>query len=189
MHTEVEPFFEHDDGFRTPDEGEADYVTWDAEKTIGQTLFYLHGALHIFDADYVLKKYTWVNTGIRLIDQIRSALEQGLYPHIVAEGTSREKQAKILHSMYLSRAYRSFANIGSNLFIYGHSLADNDQHWLDLIAKGKTKHLFVSLYGDPNSDANQFIRTRGLQVQERRPAKRPLELHFYDASTAQVWGQ
>jgi hypothetical protein len=67
-----------DDGFRTPDEGPKEYVTWDIEKTIGQNIFYLHGALHLFDAGYELKKFTWKNTEVRLIDQIRDALGEGI---------------------------------------------------------------------------------------------------------------
>jgi hypothetical protein len=187
MHTEIEPRLTNDDGFRTPDAGAAEYVTWEVEKTDAQNVFYLHGALHLFDAEHELKKYTWINTGVRLIDQIRSALEANLYPLIVAEGTSQGKQAKILHSMYLSRAYRSFAKIQNNLFVYGHSLAENDQHWFDLITKGKLSRLFVSLYGHPDSDANRFIRARALQLGELRAARRPLEVHFYDAATAHVW--
>jgi len=153
MHEEIEPRVECDDGFRTPEDRDADYVTWEVEKTDAQNVFYLHGALHIFDAESELKKYTWVRTGVRLIDQVRSALENNLYPHIVAEGTSREKLTKVMHSMYLSRGYRSFAKIGNNLFVYGHSLAENDQHWFDLIARGKVRRLFISLHGDPDSEA------------------------------------
>jgi hypothetical protein len=110
MHTELEPAMRSDDGFRTPEDAAADYVTWEVENT-RQNIFYLHGALHVFDADYELKKYTWINTGIRLIEQIRTALRENLYPLIVAEGESQEKIARIMHSMYLSRGYRSFAKI------------------------------------------------------------------------------
>jgi hypothetical protein len=88
MHSEIQPEIESDDGFRTPEDEEADYVTWEVENTDGQTIFYLHGALHMFDAENELKKYTWVRTGVRLIEQIRSALQANLYPLIVAEGQS-----------------------------------------------------------------------------------------------------
>jgi len=39
-----------DDGFRTPDAGKTNYVSWDIEKTYGQNVHYLHGALHLYDA-------------------------------------------------------------------------------------------------------------------------------------------
>jgi hypothetical protein len=188
MHSEIDPAVRSDDGFRTPEDEEADYVTWEVENTDRQNIFYLHGALHVFDAENELKKYTWVRTGIRLIEQIRAALQADLYPLIVAEGQSQEKMAKILHSMYLSRGYRSFAKIGHNLFIYGMSFGENDQHWYDLIRKGQIRALYVSLYGDSNSDANRQIRTRANQISVERGGRRPLEVHFYDAASAHVWG-
>src|ERR1700739_385796 len=86
MQSELPPDVRSDDGFRTPDDGEAEYVTWDVEKTDAQNIFYLHGALHLYDAGNELKKYTWSNTGIALIDQIRAALNENMYPLIVAEG-------------------------------------------------------------------------------------------------------
>ncbi|MGN6186549.1 MAG: DUF4917 family protein [Thermoanaerobaculia bacterium] len=67
MHDEIGPDVPHDDGFRTStDNPDAEYVTWDIEKTDQQNIFYLHGGLHIFDAGSELLKYTWSRTGIRL---------------------------------------------------------------------------------------------------------------------------
>jgi hypothetical protein len=188
MHAELEPAIRSDDGFRTPEDAAADYVTWDVENTDKQNTFYLHGALHVFDAENEIKKYTWIHVGIRLIEQIRTALQGNLYPLIVAEGESQEKMSKILHSMYLSRGYRSFAKIEHNLFTYGVSFSANDQHWFDLIRKGKTRALYVSLFGNAESDTNRAIRAQALHISSGRGERRPLEVHFYDAASAQIWG-
>lgn len=119
-----------DDGFRkSKDDSTAGYVVWEPENSHEQNIHYLHGALHIFDAGAETQKYTWVNTGVRLTEQIRSALGREFYPIFVAEGTSREKLQRIKHSDFLSKAYRSFQNIGGCLFIYGHSLAETDEHF------------------------------------------------------------
>lgn len=178
----------YDDGFRTPDSGKAEYVTWEIEKTRSQNIFYLHGALHIFDEGSELQKYTWVNTGIKLIEQIRNALNKNFFPVFVSEGTSKEKKEKIVHSNYLSRGYRSFASIANSLFIYGHSLADNDDHILNLIPKGKISKLFISLYGDPTSDENKKIIKKATVLKlSRKNEKRSLEIYFYDASTVKIW--
>ena len=149
MQDELTPAITGDDGFRTPESGPATYVTWEVENSDQQNVFYLHGALHIFDAGAELKKYTWVNTGVRLIDQVRDALKDDLYPLIVAEGESAQKKSKIMHSNYLSRGYRSLPKVTGALFVYGHSLADNDEHILRLV-EGKVKQVFISLYGDPS---------------------------------------
>lgn len=178
----------YDDGFRTPDGGKEEYVTWDIEKTNKQNIFYLHGALHIFDEGSELQKYTWVNTGVKLIEQIRNALDKNFFPVFVSEGSSREKKEKIVHSNYLSRGYRSFSAITSSLFIYGHSLADNDDHILNLIPKGKISKLFISIYGDENSNENKKIRAKATNYKQlRKNEKIPLEIHFYDASTTKIW--
>jgi hypothetical protein len=178
----------YDDGFRTPDSGKAEYVTWDIEKTNKQNIFYLHGALHIFDEGSELQKYTWINTGIKLIEQIRAALDKNFFPVFVSEGTSKEKKEKIVHSNYLSRGFRSFSAIGSSLFIYGHSLADNDDHILNLIPKGKLSKLFISIYGDLNSDDNKKIIKKAASFsQNRKNEKNPLEVFFYDASKVAIW--
>src|SRR2546430_7424759 len=64
MQTEVgEPLSLEDDGFRTPNTKQEDYVTWDVQKTDAQDVFYLHETLHLYDAGKDLKKFTWVNTG------------------------------------------------------------------------------------------------------------------------------
>jgi hypothetical protein len=177
-----------DDGFRTPESGEEEYVTWEVENTRSQNVHYLHGALHIFDAGPEIQKYTWVNTGVRLITQIREALERNLYPLFVAEGESKQKLDHIQHSGFLSRAYRSFANIGGNLFIFGHSMADNDDHILKLIPKNKVTNVFVSLHGDPNSGANKNIIRRMDMLASQRKGKKLLSVDYFDASTARVWG-
>lgn len=187
MQEELEPLLKADDGFRTPDDGPQDYVTWEVEKTDQQSVFYLHGALHIFDAEAEIKKYTWVNTGIPLIDQTRDALNNGLYPLFVAEGESRQKLARIKHNEFLSRSYRSFAKIAGSLYVYGHSMAPNDEHIIRLIEKNKVSQLHVALYGSPLDGGNQRIIARALKIRQVRPARRPIEVSFFDAASAHVW--
>ena len=189
MQEELEPIVSSDDGFRTPESGEAEYVTWEVEKTDHQNVFYLHGALHVFDAGSELQKFTWINTGIPLIDQIRDALQRGLYPLFVAEGASDQKLARIKHSDYLSRGYRSFAKIGGTLFIYGHSLAENDDHLIGLITVNKVSELFVSIFGDPHSDENIALISKAENLARERPRRNKLKVWFYRAESARVWGE
>jgi hypothetical protein len=189
MHDEVGPDVACDDGFRTStDHPDADYVTWDIEKTDAQNIFYLHGGLHIFDAATELLKYTWSRTGIRLIEQIRDALDRHLYPVFVSEGESDQKLERIRHNDMLSRSYRSFAKITGALFIYGHSLAANDEHFLKVIERGKLDRIYVSIYGDPSSADNRRIIARAEALASARPPRKPLDVTFYDAASAQVWG-
>lgn len=186
MQAEVTPQVRSDDGFRKPDR-EADYVTWEPDHSYDQNVYYLHGALHLFDSGTEIQKYTWINTGVRLIDQIRTALAAGLYPMFVAEGSSGEKVERIRHNAYLSKAERSLLNLGGSLFVYGLSLADNDAHILNAILRSKIDRVYVSVYGDTGTDANREImkRAKSLEVDGRGKG---LLVDFYDAASAQVWG-
>ncbi|WAK04576.1 DUF4917 family protein [Methylobacter sp. YRD-M1] len=196
MHNEdgVDPT--SDDGFRKPeDDYDVNYVTWEPVNSHQQTTWFLHGALHLFDAGIEIQKYTWVNTGIRLIEQIRDALKLDYFPIFVAEGTSNEKLIRIRHNDYLAKAYRSFSEIGGGLFIYGHSLAKNDDHYLKCIEKGKITNLYIGIYGDPETPsnkaiiarANKMVSARASKISSSRRRRADLSVSFFDAGSAKVW--
>jgi hypothetical protein len=185
----------HDDGFRHPeDEPDQPWVSW--QQANSATVCYLHGALHLFDAGSEITKYTWSKTDKPIVEQIRAALNEEKYPLFVSEGTSVSKRARILHNGYLHKAHRSFesccGSAGNAIVIYGHSLAENDDHVLRCIAKGNCSHLLVSIYGDPEKPSNKVIfKNAEKLVQLRGPAKgrrQALEVIFYDADSASVWG-
>ena len=181
------------DGFGRDEDTEPEYVNWMGESGAhGQRVHYLHGALHLFDAGAELQKYTWVNTGKPLLEQAREAMGARKFPLFVAEGKSNQKLAKIKHSAYLHHSYKSFSSqMGQRndaLFIFGHSLAENDQHILKKIARGKIGQIYVGLYGDPNSDGNKAIRSAANALGAHRDERVPLSVAFFDAGSAQVWG-
>jgi len=179
-----------DDGFRKPaDDPEADYVSWDPDSSKSQTVRYLHGALHLYDTGIEMKKFTWINSQIPLIEQVRDALKQEFYPVFVSEGTSDEKVERIRHNDYLCKMYRSFTEIQGDLVVLGHSLDESDSHiFSDRIGRhGKTTRLYVSLFGDPDKPENSGKIRRALDLSQLRPARRPLEVKFFDAASASVW--
>lgn len=178
-----------DDGFRKPSEDpEAEYLAWEIERTDQQNIHYMHGALQIFDAGSEVQKYSWINTGVRLIEQVRDALSREKYPLIVAEGSAEKKLETINHSNYLSRCYRSFARIGGCVFAFGFSMAENDRHILDLFAHNRVKKLYVGVYGDPESVENKRqIQTANSLSALRSARQNRLDVDFFDAESAQVW--
>jgi hypothetical protein len=183
-----------DDGFRSKDDDgvEHDCVYWDHLKPFGQTIHYLHGALHLFRGSDGLRKLTWIRTDKALIDQIREQLSSNFFPLYVSEGTSAEKLAKIQSSDYLSKSLRSLAGIGGGLTIYGLSFSDNDQHFTDAIVKSNVKRIAVSIFGDPSSAANQETIARVSSLPSLRESRRsgrvpPLEVTFYDALSVNIW--
>lgn len=188
MQDDLPPFevLRFEDGFRKP-EPEADYVIWDSGSSHTQTIHYMHGALHIFDAGAELQKYTWSNTEIALIDQVKAALNNHTFPLFVAEDTHDAKMDRIMHSAYLGRSKSSFEQIANDLFVFGFAFGESDDHILQLIGKNKVKQMFVSLYGDPGSPANKMIVQRSESVKGRRGAYK-LSIKYYQAETANVWG-
>jgi hypothetical protein len=185
------------DGFsESEEEPGADWVAWRPMAPFSsQRIFYLHGALHLFDAGTELRKLTFNRTGVALVDQIRGALAQNIYPLVVTEGTSDEKKRKILHSAYLNHAMRSFSSIKGSLFVFGLSLAPNDDHILRRIEKGNIPSLFVGVHGDTNSVANGKVIARAellRLVREQTVADgvrgaKALSVHYFDSATAHVW--
>ena len=186
MQADLEPAIHADDGFRTPEDGPDGYVTWD-EGADSQNLFYLHGALHLFDAGIELRKFTWINTGIRLMEQIHQALKAGLFPLVVTEGEAEAKRERIMHNAYLHRGLRSFRRIGGTLFIFGHSLHSSDAHILRAIARNRRlRDVFVSIYGDPDSPSNRRLQADGKRLEAESDGR--IRVAFYDAESAEVWG-
>ncbi|QBX36294.1 DUF4917 family protein [Brevundimonas sp. S30B] len=183
----------HDDGFRAPpDDWDAPYVTWDGEANHSQCVFFLHGALHLFDHGFDLQKICWERAGGRpLVDQVREALDGGQFPLFVSEGSSASKLNRIRHSGYLHKGLRSFSEIcrkeGSALFVFGHSLAANDVHILDHIVRGRVPVVYVSMFGNEDTEENRALAANAEQLVRSRGEQFPLEVVFYDAASAHVW--
>ncbi len=183
---------ETNDGFGRDGSEQEDYVVWLGESSAHhQRVHYLHGALHLFDAGAELQKYTWINTGVPLLEQARNAMDQNKFPLFVAEGDSEQKLEKIHHSSYLHHSYKSFSaqmnQRNQSLFIFGHSLAENDQHVLKKIEQGRVPQIYVGLYGDSGSENNRHIIAAAYALSERRDDQNPLAVSFFDAASANVW--
>jgi len=174
----------------------SDYVIWQGDSYAhGQNIHYLHGALHVFERDEEIEKFTWINTGKPLIEQTREALEENRFPLFVAEGDSTKKLTRITHSGYLYHSYKSFSTkmktgdkkSSACLFTYGVSFSANDEHIMKKIASGNINHMFVSIYGNPDSNANKTIvqAAETLRIKRRDPN---FKVSYYEAESAEVWG-
>ena len=182
------------DGFgNEEDDPDTEYVVWQGETGAHNAkVHFLHGALHLFDAGNELQKFTWVRTSAPLIDQARAAIEADKFPLFVAEGSSHQKKTKIRHNAYLYQGFKQLtanAETGKHcFFIHGHSLARNDDHILKRLGRGKFQKLYVSLFGDPEANGNRNIVAQAQRIAQLRHRRHPLELSFYDAQSASVWG-
>lgn len=178
-----------DDGFRDPGYA-ADHVVWDHLNPHAQSVFYLHGALHLYRSGGGLRKLTWCRTKEPLVDQIRAQLNVDSFPLYVAEGTSTEKLARIGTNDYLGHALRSLARIGGGMLSYGMSFSGNDTHIMDAIVESKISRLAVSIFGDVDSIQNTktIEAVQAMQSHRARSTSKPeLSIKFFDATTVRLW--
>lgn len=180
------------DGFQE-DNNRNDTVVWNIGNEHGQNLFYIHGALHIFSNFDKIEKYTWCNIRETLKNQIENSLKENKYPIFITEGTDQHKRSRIYNNAYLARGISSLRNIWGSLFIFGHSLRDEDNHIFDVIIRDnkKLKKIFISIYGDKNSTENQRIIKKidswETDITNNDFAKK--EFYLFDADTAKVWNR
>lgn len=188
--SKILPIYVSDDA----DDPDADYVVWQGETAAhSANVLFLHGALHLFDSGAELQKYTWVRKGEPLVDQARSAIAANKSPLFVAEGTSTQKKNKIRHNAYLYQCFKVLtanAQTGTHcFFVFGHSLADSDDHILKRLGKGHFKKLYVGIFGDADTPENREVIARANAMAALRHDRYPLEVVFYDSSSANVWGE
>lgn len=176
-----------DDGFRTNIENDS-MVTWEIGREHRQNLYYLHGAMHIFkDLNAVIRKYTWSNGDKTIGQQVRESIENNQFPVFISEGTSEHKLKRIKENGYLSRSFSSLKNIAGDLFIFGHSIRDEDDHVFEIINSNKgLKKIFISLHGDISSDWNKKIISK-INIWRNNYKLKDREYYFYNSSSTIIW--
>lgn len=175
-----------DDGFRHPEDDQS-IVTWAIGMEREQNLYYLHGAMHIFSDGANIEKYTWINSGKTITKQVEEAISVGKYPVFISEGTKAHKLSRIQENSYLGRGFSSMKAISGNLFIFGHSLRDEDDHVFDFIlSKSNVKNVFISIFGEIETENNQKIVTKVSRWKLKFSKK---EFHYYCSKSANVWGK
>jgi len=172
------------DGFHDDSEF-SDFVVFGNDSS-SQEIYYLHGALHIFDKKDKIIKNTFSRTSIALKEQTLQNLEQDIYPVFVSEGTSKQKKAKIIHNAYLNHCYKSLGAIGSrnsSLVVFGTLLKTNDAHIREAILNNKVNTIY---FGVGSEEEIQQLQEFKAELIESRRTK---NVKFYDYRTVSVWGK
>jgi len=156
-----------------------------------QSIFYLHGALHLFEADGVTQK---LSVRDRLVQTIARRIQQRDVPLFISEGSSREKRVRIEESPYLKAASDCLAaacdDPEASLFVFGHSLRDEDAHIFEKVVEGDVAEVFVSVRPQDSAEGLAQIRAAAeLWVEKRaRRGGPPLTVFRYDPAEAAPWG-
>ena len=97
-------------------------IIW--ESANAQSVYYLHGALHLYYKESELRKHQYnKEIDLTILQQVRSEMSSGRFPLFVAEGESEQKLEKIRGNEYLSYCYKRFSHKmekpNDALFIFG----------------------------------------------------------------------
>jgi hypothetical protein len=156
-----------------------------------QCVFFLHGALHLDeDENRVTTKMKYVDSS--LIEQISEKVAKGKLPLFVSEGTSAQKIDRIQRSPYLSYALERFEKacyVGdAHLFVFGHSLGDEDQHIVDAIREGDVARVCISARNVDRVRVRYSELEAGWRESRRARKAKPVEIVVFPADQAKVWG-
>lgn len=156
-----------------------------------QAIFYLHGALHLFETTGVTRK---LSVPGRLVDTVGKRIERDDVPLFISEGSSQEKRVRIAESDYLTAASDGLTaacdDPEASLFIFGHSLRDEDEHVFEKIVEGDVPEVFVSVRALDQLEAQaQVSKATDLWIAKRnRRGGPPLAVFSYDPAEAAPWG-
>lgn len=99
-----------------------------------QNIFYLHGALHLFDKSSKIVKEEYDDSQSNwLKNKIDYRISKNEYPIFVTAGSGNEKLKHIMHNGYLSNCYNHLKNIEGSIITYGFSFNNADNHIIDAI--------------------------------------------------------
>jgi len=174
----------------------ADYVVFSEHLGGGRGILFLHGALHLYFGDGEIKKHCWLRTRRPLMDLIREGLDNRRYPLFVAEGLPEKKLEQINSNAYLAYCLGKLGRIQNRLVVYGNTLGSSDKHVSDVIAENlDLKELYVGIYGGSSTSVSRETMFACEEMQARRTAinqklkkPKPLNIHYFDSSTADIWG-
>ena len=162
-----------------------------------QSVFYLHGALHLFrleGGELVKLKGRRDDNDILLIRYLEKITEEGSLPFIVAEADGGSKLEIINQHAYLRDCYDAMLSLTGKLFIYNHKTYEHDEHIADAIVRSKIDTVvFGYRHHNRTKSKRQQVEGRINEWAERREAiKRKyslpaLRVVFADTSGESFW--
>jgi hypothetical protein len=109
-----------------------------------QNLFYLHGALHIYQDTSEIKKIS-VGRLDTLKSRIIERIDESKPLDIIFKSTDKIKD--INNNQYMKSALEQLKKITGNIYLYGVSLSENDNHiWEAINNNDEVTQVYVSVY-------------------------------------------
>jgi hypothetical protein len=169
---------QHRDGFGygKPIEG---FRQFDASSK--PTVFFVHGALHLFLSGQNETQKRVVTSGTIINDITDTIHRARKLPLFVAEGNDDQKKRKINSVPYLRYAYDRLGKSAGYLLIFGHSAGENDAHIYDAIANSKITTIYYCVFQLQELSEVQERLARRLGSNSRK-------VKYVDSGTVGVWG-
>ncbi|MFC1478745.1 DUF4917 family protein [Candidatus Margulisiibacteriota bacterium] len=147
-----------------------------------QHIYYLHGALHIFDSGTSIIKEIYDGVDC-LLSNIMKRIESKEYPVFVTAGNGNQKKEHILHNQYLDYCYKQLSSVTGSLITYGFGFGDYDRHIIEAINKAasqKKDHRLWSIYIGVYSDDD-------IKHIEAIKSKFKCKVNMFDVKTVNIW--
>jgi hypothetical protein len=149
-----------------------------------QSIFYLHGALHLFDTGTEIEKEVYEDAEY-LLTRIKERIDNGEYPIFVTAGSAVQKMEHIRHNLYLSFCYDALEQVSGSLIVLGFGFGEYDTHIIDALntaahygklAENKLWSVYVGIWND---EALAHLK----EIEDRFRVK----VNAFDARTACIW--
>jgi hypothetical protein len=171
---------QHSDGFGL-EEAVAGFRTFSMGGNC--SVYFLHGALHLFRDDQ-LNTQKRVVTNVTIIEDIAQTIRHlRKLPLFVAEGTTAQKMRKINSVSYLRHGYDRLQERDGSLCIYGHSAGEKDGHIYSAIGRSQINTIYCCVFRPADNFVEMQARLAPFSV--RYPG---IELKYVDGGTVDVWG-
>lgn len=179
---------EDTDEWIEPEDREWSELRW-GKHMDSQSIYYVHGALHLFDAGIDVIKEEYTNEHV-LLENIKSRMARKEYPIFVTAGNGEEKLSHIRHNRYLSHCYDVLSTISGSLVCFGFGFGPYDEHIIGAINKATKKrkdkdgkwHMLNSVYIGVYSE-NDLKHIQSIEK------KFKCKVNLFDAKTINVWGE
>lgn len=179
------------DGFGRDVEDQGEYVPedeailselrWGNNKET-QNVFYLHGALPIFDDGIEIIKEEY--DGNYILENIKRRMDNGNYPVFVTAGNGEEKLSHILHNHYLAFCYDKLCTIGGSLITFGFNFGQYDDHIIRAVNEAASQDyedklwsIYIGVYSEDDIKHIESIKKQF-----------KCKVNIFDTKTAKLWG-
>lgn len=174
---------ENEDDVKRGEEAELSELKW-GPNSGGQRVYYVHGALPLFDDGVDVIKEQYSGSGY-ILENIRARIEAGQYPVFVTAGNGREKLKHIMHNRYLSECYDQLSAVSGSLISFGFNFGPHDTHIIEAINRAASRRrgldeklwsIYIGIYSDADFQHIQKIHNQF-----------KCKVNLFDAKTANIW--